>query len=117
MDNQQHSSSLGDRFDAATHDNPLLQYLQNLGQEQTLQLSQPSPEALQVMEQQVVGTLGHLPGEQFAVNITTSREQLGRLLASAMVSGYFLHKAEQRLALEQQWSEFDASDKGESPAE
>lgn len=97
-------STLDDSLDTAVSQNPLLQYLQTLGPERTLQLSQPSPEALQVMEQQVVGTLGHLPGEQFEVNITTSREQLGRLLASAMVSGYFLHKAEQRLALEQHWT-------------
>ncbi|MEM8642044.1 MAG: DUF760 domain-containing protein [Cyanobacteria bacterium P01_G01_bin.54] len=117
MDNTQHFSGLGDRFDAATHHNPLLSYLQNLGQEQTLQLSQPSPDALQVMEQQVMGTLGHLPGEQFAVNITTSREQLGRLLASAMVSGYFLHKAEQRLALEQQWVGSEAVETEESTAD
>ncbi|NEO84896.1 MAG: DUF760 domain-containing protein [Spirulina sp. SIO3F2] len=100
-------STLGDRLDAAVNQNPLLQYLQTLGTEQTLHLSQPSPDALQVMEQQVVGTLGHLPNEQFEVNITTSREQLGRLLASAMVSGYFLHKAEQRLTLEQQWANPD----------
>lgn len=107
MDSNQNQefSTLGDRFEAAVEQNPLLQYLQTLGPERTLTLSQPSPEALQVMEQQVVGTLGNLPSQQFEVNITTSREQLGRLLASAMVSGYFLHKAEQRLALEQHWTQ------------
>lgn len=109
MDNN-HFSTLGDRSDSIDIPNALMQYLQGLETEQTSQLSQPSPEALQVMEQQVVGTLGHLPSNQFEVNVTTSREHLGRLLASAMVSGYFLHKAEQRMTLEQQWVDADEVD-------
>ena len=65
------------------------------------QLSNPtSPEVLQVMERNIIGLLGGLPSEHFEVNITTSREHLGRLLASAMISGYFLRNAEQRLAFE-----------------
>lgn len=108
MDNN-HFSTLGDRFDAADINNPLMQYLQGLETEQTTQLSQPSPEALQVMEQQVLSTLGYLPNSQFDVSVTTSREHLGRLLASALVSGYFLHKAEQRMTLEQQWAHADST--------
>ncbi|MEL6816865.1 MAG: DUF760 domain-containing protein, partial [Cyanobacteria bacterium J06598_3] len=38
----------------------------------------------------------------FDVTVTTNRENLGRLLASAMMSGYFLRGAEQRLAFEEQ---------------
>jgi hypothetical protein len=52
------------------------------------------------MERNIVGMLGTLPPEHFGVTITTSREHLGRLIASAMVSGYFLHNAEQRMAFE-----------------
>jgi len=53
------------------------------------------------MEHNIMGLLGGLPPEHFEVTITTSREHLGRLLASAMIGGYFLHNAEQRLWFEQ----------------
>jgi hypothetical protein len=65
------------------------------------QLSQPnSPEVFQVMERNIIGLLGNLPSEHYGVTITTSRESLGRLLASAMISGYFLRNAEQRMSFE-----------------
>jgi Protein of unknown function (DUF760) len=41
-----------------------------------------------------------LPLEHFDVTVTTSRQQLGRLVASAMMSGYFLRNAEQRMNIE-----------------
>ncbi len=78
-----------------------LQYVQSLDPETIAQLSKPSsPEVLQVMERNIIGLLGGLPPENFEVTITTSREALGRLLASAIMSGYFLKSAEQRLAFE-----------------
>jgi hypothetical protein len=52
------------------------------------------------MERNIIGLLGNLPSEQFDVAISTNRENLGRLLASAMMSGYFLRKAEQRMTIE-----------------
>jgi len=52
------------------------------------------------MERNIVGLLGNLPSEHFGVTVTTNREHLGRLLASAMISGYFLRNAEQRMAFE-----------------
>lgn len=78
----------------------LWQYLQSLNPETVAQLSKPNLEAVQVMERNIVGMLGGLPPEHFGVTITTSREHLGRLLASAMISGYFLHNAQQRMAFE-----------------
>lgn len=81
--------------------NLLWQYVQSLNPETAAQLSKPSDEAAQVMERQLVGILGNLPHEHFGVTVTTSRENLGRLLASAMMSGYFLHSAEQRMSFEQ----------------
>ncbi len=81
--------------------NMLWQYVQSLNPETVAQLSKPSQSAVQVMERNIVGMLGGLPNEHFDVTITTNRENLGRLLASAMVSGYFLHNAEQRMAFEQ----------------
>ncbi len=81
--------------------NRLWEYVQSLSPEVVEQLSRPtSPEARQVMERNIIGLLGHLPAEHFHVQITVDRENLGRLLASAMVSGYFLRNAEQRYALD-----------------
>jgi len=80
----------------------LWDYVQTLSPETIAQLSRPdSPEVFQVMERNIIGLLGNLPPEQFGVTISTSRESLGRLLASAMMSGYFLRNAEQRLGFEQ----------------
>ncbi|MBW4600275.1 MAG: DUF760 domain-containing protein [Calothrix sp. FI2-JRJ7] len=81
--------------------NLLWQYVKSLSPETLSQLSKPSsPEVFQVMERNIVGLLGNLPSEHFGVTITTNRENLGRLLASAMMSGYFLRNAEQRMNFE-----------------
>lgn len=81
--------------------NLLWQYVQFMSPDLVAQLSKPSsPEVFQVMERTLVEMLGHLPSEQFGVTITTNREHLGRLLASAMVNGYFLRNVEQRMAFE-----------------
>ncbi|MEA5619535.1 DUF760 domain-containing protein [Cronbergia sp. UHCC 0137] len=78
--------------------NSLWQYVKSLSPEAVTQLSKPnSPEVLQVMERNILGLLGNLPSEHFGITITTNRENLGRLLASAMISGYFLHSVEQRM--------------------
>lgn len=80
----------------------LWNYVQSLSPEAVAQLSRPaSPEVFQVMERNIIGLLGNLPSEHFDITVTTSRENLGRLLASAMISGYFLRNAEQRLTFEQ----------------
>jgi len=88
-----------------THDaeagNQFWSYLQSLSPEEIAHLSNPtSSDVFQVMERNIVGLLGGLPSERFNVTITTSREDLGRLLASAMMSGYFIRNAEQRMAFE-----------------
>lgn len=93
--------------------NPLWQYVQSMHPETVAQLSKPgSGEVLQVMERNLVGLLGGLPSEHFDVTVTTSREHLGRLLASAMMSGYFLRNAEHRMQFERafQGSEGELSD-------
>lgn len=89
--------------------NLLWQYVQSMHPETVNQLSKPeSPEVLQVMERNIIGLLGGLPAENFDVTVTTSRESLGRLLASAMMSGYFLRNAEQRLNFERSLQSVDA---------
>ncbi|MBE9076535.1 DUF760 domain-containing protein [Romeria aff. gracilis LEGE 07310] len=83
-------------------ENALLHYVQAMEPETVSQLSRPaSAEVMQVIEHNVLGLLGGLPPQDFDVTVTTSRENLGRLLASAIMSGYFLKGAEQRLAFEQ----------------
>lgn len=78
-------------FNQPESDNNLLDYLQSLTPETINQLSKPqSQEVFQVMEKNIVGMLGTLPSEHFGVMVSTNRENLGRLLASAMMSGYFL---------------------------
>ncbi len=96
------SNRVSEFFDSEPETSNLLwQYVKSLSPETVSQLSKPnSPEVFQVMERNIMGLLGGLPSEQFGITITTSRESLGRLLASAMISGYFLRNAEQRLNFE-----------------
>ncbi|NJK39361.1 MAG: DUF760 domain-containing protein [Oscillatoriales cyanobacterium RM2_1_1] len=78
--------------------NLLWNYVQSMTNETVSQLSKPnSSDVFQVMERNIIGLLGNLPSENFDISVTTSREHLGRLLASAMMSRYFLRNAEQRL--------------------
>ncbi|MEA5572795.1 DUF760 domain-containing protein [Calothrix sp. UHCC 0171] len=100
MSNQ--SNRVSEFFDSESEASNLLwQYVKSLSPETVTQLSKPSSaEVFQVMERNIMGLLGHLPSEHFGVTITTNRENLGRLLASAMMSGYFLRNAEQRMNFE-----------------
>lgn len=95
------SNQVSEFFKGNPDVNTLWQYVQSMTPETVAQLSKPgSNEVFQVMERNIIGLLGALPSEQFDVTVTTNREHLGRLLASAMVSGYFLRNAEQRMNFE-----------------
>ncbi|MFN7527427.1 MAG: DUF760 domain-containing protein, partial [Dolichospermum sp.] len=59
-----------------------------------------SPEIKQIISQNVQGLVGMMPPEHFHVQITTDRDNLAGLLASAMMTGYFLRQMEQRMQLE-----------------
>lgn len=103
-------------FGSETNTNLLWEYVQSMSPETIAHLSKPmSTEVFQVMERNIVGMLGNLPSEHFGVTISTSRENLGRLLASAMMSGYFLRNAEQRMVFEKslQMAESYPSDGGQ----
>lgn len=90
-----------ENFGEAGVNNPLWEYVKSLNPEMIAKLSKPtSPEVLKTIERTIVSMLGGLPSEDFDIEITTSREHLGMLLASAMLNGYFLHNVEQRLELE-----------------
>ena len=87
--------------------NELWQYVRDMESSMIAKLSQPaSPEVMQMMEQNIQSLLGGLPTGEFEVMITTDRENMARLMASAMMNGYFLKTAEQRMALEKTMGDF-----------
>lgn len=88
-------------FKNSEDNNSLWHYVQSLPPETVTRLSQPeSKEVFQIIEHNITGLLGNMPQDSFDVAINTNRENLGRLLASAMMSGYFLRNAEQRMNFE-----------------
>ncbi|MEA5582498.1 DUF760 domain-containing protein [Nodularia harveyana UHCC-0300] len=99
MSNKSHKVS--EFFNGEETSNLLWQYVKSLSPDTVTQLSKPnSAEVFQVMERNIIGLLGNLPSEHFDITVTTNRESLGQLLASAMISGYFLRNAEQRMHFE-----------------
>jgi len=93
------SQLLSDNFEE--HPNQLLKYLQHQPPEVLARVAQSvSPEIKQIISQNVQGLVGMLPAENFNVQITTDRDNLAGLLASAMMTGYFLRQMEQRMQLD-----------------
>lgn len=81
--------------------NLLLQYLQQQQPEMLEEIAQSAtPEIRQIISQNVQGLVGMLGSEEFNVQITTDRENMANLLASAMMTGYFLRRMEQRMELD-----------------
>ena len=97
--NHSTTQSLGSFDSPFSMDNPLAKYILSLPEDAIARMHQPASDAAKLMEGNLRGMLGVLPGQHFDVNIMTSRENLGQLMASAMTYGYFLHVAEQRMAL------------------
>ena len=81
--------------------NSLIQYLQDQSPDVLQRVARSaSPDIQDIIRHNVQGLLGMLPGEQFEVKIQASRDNLAGLLASAMMTGYFLRQMEQRMDLE-----------------
>ncbi|WP_017307078.1 DUF760 domain-containing protein [Spirulina subsalsa] len=81
--------------------NTLLQYLKQQHPEVLEQVAQSAtPEIKQIITQNVQGLIGMLPSEDFNVQIITDRDNMANLLASAMMTGYFLRRMEQRMELD-----------------
>ena len=81
--------------------NDLIKYLQEQSPDVLQRVARSaSPEIQEIIRHNVQGLLGLLPGEQFEVKIQTSRDNLAGLLASAMMTGYFLRQMEPRMELE-----------------
>lgn len=91
--------------------NSLLQYLQQQHPETLARIAQSaSPEIKQIISHNVRGLVGMLPSGDFNIQITTDRENLASLLASAMMTGYFLCQMERRKGLEESLSRTDSID-------
>lgn len=89
--------------------NHLMQYLQRQHPDILARIAQSaSSEIKQIITQNVQGLVGMLPSEDFNIQITTDRENLAHLLASAMMTGYFLGQVEQRRNLEETLSKSDS---------
>ncbi|MEB3262611.1 MAG: DUF760 domain-containing protein [Cyanobacteriota bacterium] len=85
----------------AVSGNALIQYLQEQTPDDLQRVARSaSPEIQDIIRHNVQGLLGMLPSEQFDVKIQTTRENLAGLLASAMMTGYFLRQMEQRMELD-----------------
>ena len=81
--------------------NQLLQYLKHQSPEVLSRVAQAvTPEIKQIISQNVQGLIGVLPGDGFNVQVSTDRENLAGLLASAMMTGYFLRQMEQRMEMD-----------------
>ena len=85
------------------HDgNTLIQYLQEQPADVLQRVAKSaSPEIQEIIRHNVQGLLGMLPGEQFEVKVTSTKDNMANLLASAMMTGYFLRQMEQRKELEE----------------
>ncbi|KAI5080609.1 hypothetical protein GOP47_0003792 [Adiantum capillus-veneris] len=68
-----------------------------------------SADSTDAMKRTISGMLGLLPSDQFHVTVETSREPLGKLFVSSMMTGYTLRNAEYRLCL-QKSLEFSGDD-------
>ena len=85
--------------------NTLIEYLRQQQPEVLTRIAQSaSPEIKEIISQNVQGLVGMLPSGDFNIKVTTDRENLAHLLASAMMTGYFLCQMEKRMDLEESLS-------------
>lgn len=93
----------------STIDNTLIEYLQRQHPETLERIAQSaSPEIREIITHNVQGLIGMLPAEGFNVQVVTNRHNLANLLASAMMTGYFLCQMEKRKDLEQNLADTDS---------
>lgn len=93
----------------ATMRNTLVEYLQKQNPDTLERVAQSAtPEVREIITHNVQGLLGALPTEGFNVQVVTDRQNLANLLASAMMTGYFLCQMEKRKDLEQNLADTDS---------
>jgi len=89
--------------------NLLLDYLKNQSPETLTTVAQSvTPEAQQIINQNIQNLLGILPPSNFNVTITTDRENLAGLIGSAMMTGYFVRQMETRMQLDHSFANVDS---------
>ncbi|MGF1491050.1 MAG: DUF760 domain-containing protein [Microcoleaceae cyanobacterium] len=104
--------------DVETSDNPLLSYLQHQHPDVLAQVAQSaSPEIKEIISKNVQGLIGVLPADGFDVQITANRDDLAGLLASAMMTGYFLRQMEQRMHLDSTFGQVGSVHSRPDPAD
>ncbi len=82
--------------------NLLLDYLKEQSPETLATVARSvSPEAQQIINQNIQNLVGMLPPPHFNVSITTDRENLANLIGSAMMTGYFIRQMETRMQLDE----------------
>lgn len=88
--------------DASSHSsNRLHQFIQSCSVQDMAKLAaEINPEVKQVIGMNVQALLGYLPTSDFNTTISASKENMQNLLASAMLTGYFLHALENRMLME-----------------
>jgi hypothetical protein len=62
--------------------------------------SEISPDVRQIIASNVQALLGYLPPNEFNTSIMASKENFQNLLASAMLTGYFMHAMENRMHMD-----------------
>lgn len=89
--------------------NTLIDYLQKQNPDTLERIAQSAtPEVREIITHNVQGLLGGLPTEGFNVQVVTDRHNLANLLASAMMTGYFLCQMEKRKDLEENLQDTDS---------
>ncbi|MBT9543917.1 MAG: DUF760 domain-containing protein [Candidatus Sericytochromatia bacterium] len=81
--------------------NRLHRYIQSCSVQDMAKLAaEINPEVKQMIGMNVQALLGYLPSADFNTTISASKENMQSLLASAMLTGYFLHAMENRMMME-----------------
>lgn len=86
---------------ADVRSNRLQKYIHaQTGQDMSRLASEISPEVRQIIASNVQALLGYLPNNDFNTTVVASKENLQNLLASAMLTGYFMHAMEMRMQMD-----------------
>ena len=93
--------------DSSSHGrNRLHRFIQSVSVQDMAQMAaEINPDVKQVIGMNVQALLGYLPASEFTTTISAGKEQMQSLLASAMLTGYFLHAMENRMLMEEVFQE------------
>lgn len=87
---------------SGTEPNRLQRYVQSQSMQDMAHLAaEISPEAKQMIGMNVQALLGYLPSSEFNTTVMCNKESLQNLLASAMLTGYFMHAMEYRMVMDE----------------